>query len=163
MERVSRRSCPPTSRSEQLKQAFLQSWQPPPDKRDKPFRYSFRLPDPSIPSLQGTATLREAGIGREAALMLLAEPLEHNTPLGLIIENTSGERFATAVLSDAHVSQLAAAFLGERSGAGQPLVELIEGPLWYPRFLRPDASFYEEGIGEEVVLRIRPATANQGS
>jgi hypothetical protein len=140
----------------QLQADFLADWPPPTDAGL--VRYSLRLESFTRP-LEPALTLAEAGIQTGATLHLVQEVLEPTSPIGLTVQDAEGNRYTTAVRLDTRVEQLAQAFVEFVQRGGWAAIELLssqQGASSY-RPLRPDATLYEECVGDGAQLRILPA------
>lgn len=144
----------------QLLSALLQEWQPPPAEHTS--RRYVLASAPSGPALNPADTLAEAGVRSGTELALLAEPLTPDSPVSLTLEDAQGHHFMTAVTLKTAIRHLAELFLQQTDSPGQgPLVVELVGSSPDSAAQRPlslNASLYDEGVGDDALLRIyRPS------
>lgn len=157
-ERYETEASPDTLITE-LQTAFLQEWQP--TLEVGAVSYALRH-TPHSRDLEPTATLAEVGITAGATLYLHQQRLGPAAPVRLTIEDAQGHYYITAVRLDTSVGMLAQAFLDTLEDAGDSMVEVLTGTLAQPqrRWLRRDATLYEEQIRDGAHLRIVPAVSS---
>lgn len=149
----------------ELLRAFVSQWQPDPVQAAKPQRYYLALDDAAQTRLDIAATLAEAGLGEQATLYLVAEALQPDSPVSLLIEDEQGQRYTTAVLLKTPVEQLAQAFVQQTqplAGPGKIAADVLDAlHQATARLLDRSISLYDAGIGDPNLLRIH-ALPEQG-
>lgn len=157
-ERYETEASPDTLVTE-LQTAFLKEWQP--TLEVGAVSYALRH-TPHSSDLEPTATLAEVGITAGATLYLHQQRLGPAAPVQLTIEDAEGHYYITAVRLGTSVGLLAQAFLDTLEDAGDGMVEVLTGTLAQPqrRWLRRDATLYDEQISDGAHLRIVPAVSS---
>jgi hypothetical protein len=151
---------PADMRIDQLLRDFLNQWQSSmAGGTTESMHFSLHTQDATSLSLDRSSTLREAGLAAKTNLMLVSEALSLDEPISLTVEDSQGKRYATTVLANTVVSQLADAFLRTKSSTGEAVVEWILSETKTKR-LRLDESLHNQGVCDDALLRIyRIATA----
>lgn len=141
----------------QLIRAFVGHWQP---FAERSMRYVFHLGSKEKPGLETAVTLAEAAIPDGAELWLTAEQLKEDDPVGITIEDGTGQRFITAVLLTTTVQELRDSFLVFHPQAnmrgGKTAVELISGlpGIESRRRLQLHQTLYHAGVSQDALLRM---------
>lgn len=135
---------------ELLLQAFLKEWRVHGSTRPQHY-YLYKRDNPTL-RLSPSDTLHGSEIANNSTLVLGMEPLEPDSAIALFVEDKQGAVYSTAVLLNTPIAKLAEAFLGQ--SATRPVVEAIADSLAAPRTLRSGVSLFDEGIGENMRLRI---------
>ncbi len=147
---------PPETLVGQLLRDFLDHWSPLSAEGSGHNRYALAS---GAGALDPSATFCEAGLPSRAELTLQVEPLGPDSAAGLLVEDETGQRFTTTVLLSTPVRELAEAFVQDPRAARAVQVEMAGGPPGAESFhpLNLDASLYDQGVGDDVLLRITAA------